>query len=472
MDKEVGVIVLAAGEGTRMRSSIPKVLHLAAGRALVAHVVDATSALEPNATVVVVPPESDPIADALTEAGLAGGIEYAHQQAAGGTGDAAKVGLEALAPELEAVLVVPGDSPLLRTETLRALVEIHFDRSAALTMLTARVGDPTGYGRVMRDADGTVERIVEEKDASNEERAVDEVGAGVYVFDPALLSTALGKVDRENASGEYYLTDVVHLAVADGRAVVAHRVQESEILGVNSRSQLAQVSGVLRRRAAERWMDEGVTIIDPDTTYIDSTVTIGKDAVINPFCFLEGNTRIGERATVGPNARVVDSEIGVDANVSFAVVVSSQVGEAASVGPFASLRPGTRLDRGARAGTFVETKNTTIGADSKANHLAYLGDAEIGKGVNVGAGTITCNWDGQEKHRTVIEDEAYIGSDTMLVAPTHIGRRAATGAGAVVKGDVPEDSLAVGVPARIIKGQGDKMGKGQGQPPDDDEGEE
>jgi bifunctional UDP-N-acetylglucosamine pyrophosphorylase / glucosamine-1-phosphate N-acetyltransferase len=247
--------------------------------------------------------------------------------------------------------------------------------------------------------------------------------------------------------------------------VVAVEAGPQQAAGVNSRSQLADVAKVLRRRAAEELMEQGVTIIDPDTTYIDSTVVGSRDAVIYPFTFLEGETVIGARAQVGPHVRMVDSVVEEDATVTNAVVRESHVGPEASVGPYASLRPGTRLERGAHLGTFVEAKNTTIGENSKANHLAYLGDAEIGRGVNVGAGTITCNWDGRAKHKTIIEDEAYIGSDTMLVAPTRIGKRAATGAGSVVRGEVPDEALAVGVPARIIEGKGNKMAKGQDDKP-------
>jgi len=234
-------------------------------------------------------------------------------------------------------------------------------------------------------------------------------------------------------------------------------VDETELTGVNSRAQLAQAGALLYRRTAEHWLDEGVTIVDPAVTYIDSTVTIEPDAIVHPFSFLEGDTTIAAGAEVGPQVRIVDSKVGPEAKVSFSVVRSSDLGPGTSVGPFASLRPGTRLGPGAELGTFVETKNTVLGANSDAHHLAYLGDAEIGEGVNIGAGTITCNWDGQNKNKSVIDDDAYVGSDTMLVAPVHIGKRAATGAGSVVRGDVPDDALAVGVPARVIEGKGNKM---------------
>jgi bifunctional UDP-N-acetylglucosamine pyrophosphorylase/glucosamine-1-phosphate N-acetyltransferase len=277
------------------------------------------------------------------------------------------------------------------------------------------------------------------------------------VFELAGLAELLSKIDRENTQGEYYLTDVIALLRSTGKSVSAVVTDESEIAGVNSRSQLAAVSALLRQRACERFLEEGVTIVDPSVTYIDSSVKIERDATILPFTFLEGDTTVASGAEVGPQVRVVDSEIGPGAKVSFAVVRGSILGPETTVGPFASLRPGTRLEKGAELGTFVETKNTTVGEDSAAHHLSYLGDAEIGRGVNIGAGTITCNWDGQTKNKSVVDDDAYIGSDTMLVAPVHVGKRAATGAGSVVRGDVPDDALAVGVPARVIEGKGNKM---------------
>ncbi|MGH2748439.1 MAG: bifunctional UDP-N-acetylglucosamine diphosphorylase/glucosamine-1-phosphate N-acetyltransferase GlmU [Actinomycetota bacterium] len=457
--EKVTAIVLAAGGGTRMKSDLPKVLHRAAGRPLLLHVLAAVAPLEPARTIVVVSFRGDDIETVVTDGGLGDGVSYVLQDPPRGTGDATRVALEALSERSGRILIVPGDTPLIESATLDALLAVHEAAGTAAAILTARVTDPTGYGRIIRDDSGEVERIVEDEDTTFEEHAVDEVNAGAYVFDIEKLAQVIEKVDAENAQGEYYLTDVVALLRSEGERVAAYRTHQLEIQGVNSRAQLARAAGLLRRKVCERWMDLGVTIVDPSTTYIDASVDIDKDAVIHPFTFLEGKTAIGERAEIGPQVRVVDSSIGADATVTFAVVVGSNVGPRASVGPFASLRPGTRLEKGAKLGTFVEAKQTTVGEDSKANHLAYLGDAQIGKGVNVGAGTITCNWDGQEKHQTTIDDDAYIGSDTMLVAPVRIGKRAATGAGSVVKGDVPDDALAVGVPARIIRDRGDKMGR-------------
>ncbi|HEY7875002.1 MAG TPA: bifunctional UDP-N-acetylglucosamine diphosphorylase/glucosamine-1-phosphate N-acetyltransferase GlmU [Actinomycetota bacterium] len=453
---ETSAIVLAAGDGKRLKSALPKVLHRAAGLPLLAHVLGALEPLELVRTVVVASARRPEIEAELARHGVSDGIDFAVQDPPNGTADATAIGLAMSGTEGD-VLVTPGDTPLLTSETLGTLLGEHARSGAVATMLTARIADPAGYGRVVRSANGGVAKIVEDRDATEEELALDEVNAGVYVFDAARLSWALGKVDSVNAQGELYLTDVISILGDEDDAIAAVVADEAEVAGVNSRAQLAAAGGVLRRRTAERWMAEGVGIVDPATTYIDAGVEIGRDATILPFTFLEGRTTVAEGAEVGPQARIVDSTIGRGASVSFAVVRESTIGPEASVGPFASLRPGTTLGARARIGTFVESKQTTIGEDSKANHLAYLGDAEIGRGVNVGAGTITCNWDGTAKHKTVIEDEAYIGSDTMLVAPVHVGKRGATGAGSVVRGDVPDDALAVGVPARVIEGQGNKM---------------
>ncbi|MDQ3986217.1 MAG: bifunctional UDP-N-acetylglucosamine diphosphorylase/glucosamine-1-phosphate N-acetyltransferase GlmU [Actinomycetota bacterium] len=463
----IASVVLAAGGGTRMKSGFPKVLHPAAGRPLLVHVLAALDPLPIETRLVVVSTRRSDFEDVLASQGILDTVQLVEQDPPRGTADAVHKAVEAMEGRYPTALVVQGDTPLIETGTLDALLHVHFESGAGATVLTARISDPTGYGRILRSSpDGEVERIVEDRDATYSERTVDEINAGVYVFDVRALEGVLKEVRPDNAQSEYYLTDVIPLLRARNRSVVAYRTHPQEVLGVNSRSQLARVAETLRRRACERWMEEGVTIVDPNTTYIDASVHIGRDATVHPFTFLEGSTTVGEGAEIGPQVRIVDSDIQTKATVAFAVVRSSVVGPQASVGPFASLRPGTRLEREARVGSFVETKQSTLGEGSKANHLAYLGDAQIGRGVNVGAGTITCNWDGKEKHATVIEDEAYIGSDTMLVAPTRVGKRAATGAGAVVRGEVPDEALAVGVPARIIEGKGNKMAPDDG---DEDE---
>ena len=422
------------------------------------HVLAALEPLGLGQVVVVASPRKAEIEAEIAASGVEGPVDYAVQEVPRGTADAVRCGVAAIRDGIDHALVLSGDTPLVTTETLRSFLESHLEVSPTASMITATVDDPTGYGRVIRRPDQSIERIVEQKDATEAELAIGEVNMGTYVFALPALRDALPQVSADNAQDEYYLPDVISILGA-GSTVASFEAPPEESHGVNSRSQLAEAGRLLRERAVRHWMEEGVTIVDPATTHIDAGVTIEPDATILPFTFIEGQSKVGAGASVGPQVRIVDSVIGPGAEVSFAVVRGSDIGEEAIVGPFASLRPGTRLGRRSRIGTFVETKQTTIADDSKANHLAYLGDATIGSGVNVGAGTITCNWDGQTKHATIIDDDAYIGSDTMLVAPTHIGRRAATGAGSVVRGDVPDDSLAVGVPARVIEGKGNKMAK-------------
>jgi bifunctional UDP-N-acetylglucosamine pyrophosphorylase/glucosamine-1-phosphate N-acetyltransferase len=457
--RSFAAVVLAAGEGKRFRSSLPKVLHMAAGKPLIGHVLSAIKACGPAETVVVASPRKDDISAAVRDAGHGDGIKYVVQDPPKGTGDAVRVGLRGLGGGADVILVVCGDTPLIRSETLRSLLDAHESGGAGVTVLTAECPAPGDLGRIVRTANGDLEAIVEARDATAPQLETTEINAGIYVFDRESLSTLLDKLSPSNAQAEYYLTDVIGLMRAEGIPVLAVRGEWTDTIGVNDRSQLAQAAAHLYERVAERWMLEGVTIVDPSSTFIDASVTIGRETTILPGTFLEGSTAIGAGAEVGPYSRITDSQIGDGAVVSFSVVRDSDIGPQASVGPYASLRPGTRLAKGAKLGTFVESKNAVLGEDSKAGHLSYLGDATVGAGVNIGAGTITCNWDGKDKHETVIDDEAYIGSDTMLVAPVHIGKRAATGAGSVVKGDVPDEALAVGVPARVVKGKGDKMSK-------------
>jgi len=465
-DKRVAGVVLAAGEGKRLKSDLPKVLHDAAGKPLLVHVLDALAEVDLATRVVVVSQREGEIKEALEFAGHSD-VEYAVQDPPRGTGDALRVALPQAGSGLDAVLVTNGDSPLLRTGTVESLIAAHLDSSAGATMLTAMAPGPTDGGRIVRGVDGSVERIVETRDATPDELLITEINSGIFVFDASGLAEMLDSLSPDNSQNEYYLTDLVAMLREQGRAIRAFSCPWEETLGVNDRINLAEVSTILRRRTAEHWMAEGATIIDPDSTFIDSTVTIERDAVIRPFTFLEGTTTIGEGAEIGPQTRLVDTRVASGATVTFSIAREADIGPDASVGPYASLRPGSRLARGSKIGTFVETKNTSLGEDSKANHLAYLGDAEIGRDVNVGAGTITCNWDGQQKHKTTIEDEAYISSDTMLVAPVRIGKRAATGAGSVVREDVPDDALAVGVPARVIEGRGDRMAKDKKTEQDD-----
>ena len=456
-------VVLAAGQSKRMRSSLPKVLHRAAGAPLLGHCLAALAPLDIERRVVVVSTASGEVAAAMADAGYRD-VEYVVQDPPRGTADAVRVAIESIGEVQGPMLVLPGDAPLLTTATLTRLLAEHARSGAAATLLTATATNPFGYGRVIRSGH-EVTSIVEEGEASEDERGIHEINSGVYVFDGAKLADILPKVDCVNSQDECYLTDTVALLRDEGEAIAALATTDEEVAGVNTRAHLATVTALLRKRACERWLDAGVNIVDPSSTFIDASVEIAPEATIHPFCFLEGTTTIGAGAEVGPHARLVDSSIAEGGTVSWAVVKGSVVGPGATVGPFASLREGTRLERGARVGSFVETKKTHLGEGSKANHLTYLGDAEIGRGVNVGAGTITCNWDGTEKHETVIEDDAYIGSDTMIVAPARIGKRAATAAGSVVNRDVPDDALAVGAPARMMPGKGNRMNRpARGEP--------
>ena len=449
----LAIVVLAAGEGKRFKSTLPKVLHPLSGMPLVGHVLAAIEPLDASKTVLVIGRGADDVkakAKLLTKKKLA----FALQEKQIGTADAAKVGDEALGKFSGDVLVVPGDSPLLTAETLERLVDHHRATKAAATILTAELEDPTGYGRIVRDSQGSVERVVEETDATPEEKKIKEANTSVWVFDRSALRSALTKIDRGNAQKEFYLTDVVAVLREKGEAVEAMQTQEpTEVLGVNSRVQLADVTTLMRRKIAERHMLDGVTIIDPSTTYIDSTVTIGPDTVIHPLTHLHGNTAVGKGCEIGPNVKLVDTGVGDGATVINAVAKEAQIGPGADVGPFTYLRPGAVLKEGAKAGAYVEIKKSVVGKRSKVPHLSYIGDAEIGDNVNIGAGTITCNYDGEtgKKSKTVIGDDVLIGSDTMLVAPVKVGDGAVTGAGSVVSRDVPPNQVAIGAPARPVR---------------------
>lgn len=437
---DVAAVVLAAGLGTRFRSELAKVMHEVAGRTMLRHILEALRPLELGSIVVVVGHQADEVTSEAEAAGI-DRLTTVLQEDQRGTGHAAAQALPALDETIEQVLVLPGDAPLLTPETLATFADT--DPEVDGVLATVDLDDPTGYGRIIRDDGGDVVSIVEEADATEAQRALTEVNAGFYRFRRGALAEALDRLDEDNAQGEQYLTDVIGHIVRDGGRIRAMIAPADEVRGANDRVQLAEAAELLRRRHLEELMRSGVTVIDPRSTYVDVGVEVGRDAVLLPGCILEGETRIGERATVGPYTRVVDATIGDDATVQQSVVLEAEIGEEASVGPFAYLRPGTRLARRAKVGTFVELKKTELGEDSKAPHLSYLGDATIGRDVNVGAGTITCNYDGASKHRTEIDDGAFIGSDTMLVAPVRIGKGSYTGAGSTISEDVPDDALAV-----------------------------
>lgn len=442
----VRAVVLAAGKGKRMNSDLPKVLFEVAGRPLVSWVIDAVARAGVDEITVVVGHGADQVADVLPE-----GVRIALQEHQLGTGHAVMTALASMGDlSGDTVLVVPGDTPLLQAESLMNLLAAHSGADA--TLLTAHMPDPTGYGRVIRDGD-RVAAIVEERDASDEQRMVCEVAVSTYAFEGPALAAALAAIGNENTQGEYYLTDAV--AVIAGRGVVGALTgaDAAEVQGVNSLGQLASVNAAMRDRILAGWMAKGVWVQDPARTYLDAGVILEPGARLYADVHLEGATSVAAGATVGPGVFAVDSVIGPNARVWYSVLRSAKVGEGAEVGPYASLRPGTVMEAGSKIGTFVETKATTVGKGSKVPHLSYMGDAVIGEDSNIGAGTITCNYDGYRKHATVIGDRVRIGSDTMLVAPVEVGDDGWTGAGSVISRDVSPGALGVERSAqREVKG--------------------
>ncbi|WP_369131760.1 bifunctional UDP-N-acetylglucosamine diphosphorylase/glucosamine-1-phosphate N-acetyltransferase GlmU [Modestobacter sp. I12A-02662] len=436
------VVVLAAGQGTRMRSRTPKVLHQLGGRSMLGHVLAAAEPLGAGQTVVVVGSGRESVAEHLAQ--VAPHARPVVQEEQRGSGHAAAVALDALGPVAGAVLIVNGDAPLLRGQTLAALVGAHTDAGNVLTVLTAEVDDPTGLGRIVRDDAGAVRAIVEEKDADPAQRAVREVNAGVYVGDAAAVREALTRVGSGNQQGEQYLTDVLGLLVADGARVGGHRAEDAEdTLGCNDQRELAARRRTMNDRVLDDLMRAGVVVVDPRTTWVDVTAEVTGEAVLHPGTQLLGATAVAAGAVVGPDSTLLDCEVGEGASVVRSHCQLAVIGAAATVGPFSYLRPGTRLARGAKVGAFVETKNVEVGEDSKVPHLSYVGDATIGRGSNVGAATVFVNYDGVAKHHTTVGDHVRIGSDTMLVAPVTVGDGAYTAAGSVITKDVPPGSMAV-----------------------------
>jgi bifunctional UDP-N-acetylglucosamine pyrophosphorylase/glucosamine-1-phosphate N-acetyltransferase len=445
--RDLEAVVLAAGKGKRMVTSLPKVLHRICGRPMIAYVLESLNEVGITSPIVVVGHEGEQV-----KAALGDGVRYVLQAEQLGTGHAAMQALSALEGHSGTVLLVYGDVPFLRPETLEVLLAHHRAQGAAATLLSDLRVDPAGYGRVVRDQAGNVRRIVEDADATPEERSIREINAGTYAFDARALREALSTLRPANAQGEYYLTDVVARLLEGGQTVAAVVAGDSmEATGINSRRELAAAEAAMRAILLGELMDAGVTVIDPHNTFLHAGVRVGRDSVLHPGTSLEGETTIGEGCEIGPNARLVDAEVGDRVTIIASTVVRSAVAEGSRVGPYSHLRPGVRLGRFVEVGNYAEMKNATVGDHTKVHHMSYLGDATVGSGVNIGAGTITCNYDGRAKHVTVIEDGAFIGSDTMLVAPVRVGRGAVTGAGAVVTRDVPARGVAVGVPARVIR---------------------
>lgn len=443
---KIASVILAAGQGTRMRSSLPKVLHPILGKPMAWYSLEAARKVADSPPVMVIGHGAEQVRSMF---GAMSRFVLQEQQL--GTGHAVLQAAAELRGRSELVLVTYADMPLLRAETLMQLVSIQQAQTAAFSMLTVMLEDPHGFGRVVRDVNGNVIEIVEEAQASDEQLAIRELNVGAYCFDAQWLWDALPRISL-SPKGEYYLTDLVAIAAADGLAVNALRMDDpKEMIGINNRVHLAEVSGLMRARVNQHWMEEGVTMIDPLAVYIEPEVSIGKDTVLWPGTILRGGTSVGEACVIGPNAIIQDTTIGNRCTVLASVLEQAVLEDEVEIGPFGHLRKGAHLAQGVHLGNFGEVKNSYLGPGTKMGHFSYLGDATIGEQVNIGAGTITCNYDGQHKYATQIGPGAFIGSDTMLVAPVNIGEGAKTGAGAVVTKNVPPNTLAVGVPARNIR---------------------
>ena len=436
------VIVLAAGEGTRMKSATPKVLHSVAGRSLLGHVLHAVHHLSPNEVRIVVGSGREAVEAHIAQ--IAPKATTVFQEHRGGTGHAAQLALAGNAPK-GTVLVLAGDTPLLSGDSLAQFVAAHAAGKFAASVLTAEHPDPTGYGRIIRDDSDELLRIVEEKDATDDEKFIFEINSGVYAFDGEKLAASIGQLTNANAQGELYLTDVIGILKSAGESIAAIMIDDfTETLGVNDRVQLAESAAMLRDRINDQWMRAGVTIIDPTTTWIDSTVELSNDVTLHPGTALLGSTKVATGAVIGPRSTLTDCIVKEGASVLESIATETIIGEGASVGPFTYLRAGTQLGDSTKAGAFVEMKNAVVGTGSKVPHLSYVGDATIGEGSNIGAATIFVNYDGVEKHHTTVGDHVRIGSDSMLVAPVNIGDGAYTAAGSVITEDVPAGAIGVG----------------------------
>ena len=441
------MIILAAGQGTRMKSTTPKVLHEIAGRSLLGHVIEAAATLEPEHLVVVVGSGKDQVIAHLDE--IAPWVVTVEQEQRNGTGHAVRIALEFLegrgvSASESPVVVLTGDTPLLTGSSLTNLLKSHVDRRAQATVLTANFVDPFGYGRIIRSGD-LVTGIVEEKDATPQQREIQEINSGMYAFDGAALHTAVAGLNSHNSQGEEYLTDVIGIMTADGAVVIGIGAQDTnDIMGINDRAQLAQAAAIMRDRINVKWMQAGVTMLDPASTWIDIDAELAADVTLLPQTILRGPTAIEAGAQIGPGTTLISAEVGANAIVRHTWAELVVIGAGATVGPYTYLRPGTVIGDGGKAGAFVEMKNSQLGAGSKVPHLSYVGDATIGEGTNIGAGTVFVNYDGVEKHHTTVGNHVRVGSDNMLIAPIVIGDGAYTAAGSVITDDVPAGSMAVG----------------------------
>lgn len=436
---ERAAIVLAAGQGKRMKSKVAKVLHPLAGVPMLFYVLDLVKRIEIQRTFIII----GHLAEQVSEAVSAWDATCLLQDPPLGTGHAVLQAKKSLEGFSGSVLILSGDTPLLRPETVERLWEVHRKEQATMTLLTTRLVDPHGYGRLIRKKNGAIARVVEERDATPAERSIQEVNTGVYIIEASFLFEALGEVQPNNQQKEYYLTDLIGIAARRGERLAGAAADPEEIIGVNSRADLALAERVLQRRITAHWLAEGVTIVDPARVRIDASVKIGRDAVIHPGVALEGNTEIGEDCILHP-CRIENSRLGEQVVVKdYSVIEESEIEAGASIGPFAHLRPGAIIRKSAKVGNFVEIKKSELGEGSKINHLSYLGDAVVGKKANIGAGTITCNYDGEKKYKTIIEDGVFIGSDTQLVAPVRVGAGAFIAAGSTITKDVPPEALAI-----------------------------
>lgn len=438
--QETVAVILAAGKGTRMKSALPKVLHAVGGKSMLRHVMTAAEQAGAKRMLVVVGFGGDKV-----QAEIGAAAEFVLQAEQLGTGHAMMQVQPVLAGFSGTILLLCGDTPLLTGQALLDLVAAHQQSGAAATVLTAKPADATGYGRILRDESGQVLGIVEQKDATAEQKQIGEINTGIYCFEAAPLFAALAGLTCNNAQKEYYLTDVLAILAQAGQQVGAVEVADfQETLGINSRLQLAEAEKILRQRKLVELMDSGVTVMDPASTFVDASVSVGEDTVLYPFTWLEGETTIGRDCRIGPNSRISDSQLGDAVTLHFSYAHECKIAGGVSVGPYVHLRPDTELSAGVKVGNFVEIKNSRVGVGSKLPHLSYIGDADIGSGVNIGCGTITVNYDGKKKHRTVVGDTAFVGCNSNLVAPVSVGSGAYIAAGSTITKDVPDGALGVG----------------------------
>ena len=431
-------LILAAGKGTRMKSKLPKVLHKIGGKPMLQYVIKAAKKVGSTREVVVIGSGAELVEKTIS------GVEFALQAEQLGTGHAVLSAKEKFANSEGTVLILCGDTPLLTSELLKDFTDTHEKSKCAATVLTAEMPDAAGYGRVIREEDGSLKKIVEDKDATDDEKKIREVNAGVYCFDVQKLFNALSKVNNNNSQGEYYLPDVLPILKEEGEKIGAFKAQYCiETIGINTREQLAAADKALRMRKEKELMESGVTIIDPNTTFIDDDVKIGQDTIIYPNTYIEGNTTIGEDCEIGPNVRFTDMRIGNKVKIQFSYCHEAEILDGVTMGPYVHIRPGTTIGENVKIGNFVEVKNSNVGEGSKLPHLQYIGDTDMGSGVNIGCGTVTCNYDGKKKYRTNIGDNAFIGCNTNLVAPVTVGTGAYIGAGSTITKNVPNENLAI-----------------------------